>query len=239
MGALSSAGEWLAIVLGGLAVRLAIAVGILAALVAVLLPVLYAFEGGRRLLRHLRGIQDVHGFEWRRQPRYAATHLWLGERAGLVRLGLDSLAARLLSRARQVELPPVGRHVEVGAPIATFRTGGAGIAVPAPIEGVVARVNPKVSDYADLATRHSYSRGWLVEIRPATGDFRRLPRAQEARDWFSGEAVKLTLALEHATGRAAADGGVPVVPDHLLVTDDQLGQLAGEFLHASVTRQDG
>ena len=80
MDALYAAGEWLAIVIGGLLLRFAAAVAILAALVAVLLPVLYAFEGGRRLLRRLRGVEEVHGFEWRRQPRYASTHLWLGER---------------------------------------------------------------------------------------------------------------------------------------------------------------
>ena len=238
MEALYSAGEWLAIVLGGLILRFAAAVAMLAALLVVLLPIVYAIEGGRLLLRHVLGIKTLHGFEWRPRPRYTSTHLWLGERARVVRLGLDSLAARLLERAGRIALPRAGSHVNIGDPIATFTAGGRVIVLPAPIEGTVSGVNSGLRGRADLATRHPYGRGWLLEVRPADDGYRSLPRAESARRWFDAEAMKLTLALEHATGRAAADGGVPTVPDHLLVSQDQLGRLAAEFLHASVAASD-
>jgi len=236
MEALLSAGEWLAIVLGGLIIRFGAAVAVLAAIVMVLLPIVYAFEGGRRLLRRVRGIEDVQGFEWRRGPRYAPSHLWLGERGGLVRLGLDSIAARVLAAARDVVVPPVGTRVVAGAPLARFTAGHASIAVPAPFDGVVADVNVRLGDQPDLASRHPYGGGWLVELEPADRAYRRLPRAAEARRWFDREAGKLTFALEHATGYAAADGGEPIAPHHELLTDDQVVQLAAAFLGASVSK---
>jgi glycine cleavage system H protein len=235
MEALLAAAEWIAIVLGGLIIRAALVILMMAAIVAVLLPVLYAFEGGRRLLLRLRGIEHVHGFEWRRQPRYASTHLWLGERGRTVRIGLDSVAARLLARVEEIDLLPGGSRVSAGDPIATFVTRHGAVAVPAPVDGVVERVNARLGDRPDLPMQHPYGEGWLVDVKPATSDFRALPRANEARRWFSAEAVKLTFALEHASGYAAADGGEPTVPHHALLTGDDFARLATEFLNAKVT----
>ena len=114
MEALLSTGEWLAIVLGGLIVRFAAAIAVLAALVVVLLPIVYAFEGGRRLLRRVRGIEDVHGFEWRRGAAVRAVAPVAGRarrsRAARARRGRGT---RARSRARRV-LPPVGTRIAAG-----------------------------------------------------------------------------------------------------------------------------
>ena len=238
MDALLAAGEWVGLVLGGLIVRFAAAVAFLAVMVAVLMPVILAFEGGRRLVRRARGILDLHGFEWRRGLRYTPAHLWLAERGDAVRVGLDSMAARLLAGAGTVDVVPVGTRVTAGAPIARFRTGAFSIAVPAPVAGVVAAVNPQLGDQPSLAARQPYAAGWLAEIGPSDRQYRALPRATAARRWFEGEAVRFNHSLEHAMGVAAADGGVPIVADHLLLTPEQVGGLAKDFLQATVLPAD-
>lgn len=231
---LYTAVEWVMIALGAMLLRLLFAVSVVVAMAVALLPIVYAFEGGRRFVRRLMGVKDLHGLEWRPEPRYASTHLWLRERGGAVRIGLDSLAARLLARARDVALPPVGARVRKGEPIATF-LGRATISLPAPVDGTIVSVNARLSDGVRPAIEHPYGGGWLVEIEPADEAFEALPRAEQACAWFAEEAARLTLALEHAAGVAAADGGLPVVPHLQMLTDEQAGCLARDFLHASVT----
>jgi glycine cleavage system H protein len=230
-----SAVEWL--VLGVIAVlaRVGFALAVVLLAIAVLLPVVYAFEGGRRLLARLRGIQELHGLEWRQSPFYSTAHLWLRERGSVVRLGLDALGARLLSRVDQVALPAVGAKVARGEPIATFTAGGHLVSVPAPVDGVVTTVNSRLRSEPAAATARPYGVGWLVELVPVDAAFRQLPRAGAARAWFDGEAARLALALDRAHGVAAADGGVPVVPHRTLLSDEQFERLAAEFLQATVS----
>jgi glycine cleavage system H protein len=230
-----SAVEW--VVLGALAVlgRVGFALAVVLVAIAVLLPVVYAFEGGRRLLARLRGIQELHGLEWRREPFYSAAHLWLRDRGSVVRLGIDALAARVLSRVDQVALPAVGTAVAKGAPVATFTAGRHVVSVPAPVEGIVTMVNDRLATRPETATEHPYGGGWLVEVRPVDAGFRTLPRAAVARQWFDEEAKRLAFRLDHAQELAAADGGVPIVRHRALLTDEQFERVAAEFLQATVS----
>jgi glycine cleavage system H lipoate-binding protein len=228
--------EWVAIVVGGLLLRAGVAILVLAAVVAVVTPVMFAFEGGRRVLLRLRGLEQVHGFEWRRALHYAPRHVWLAARGPAMRLGLDSMAARVLHRAERVELPEVGTRLAAGAPLARVTAGGRRVTVPAPIEGVVTSTNAGLSDSPDLVVRQPYGGGWLVELKPVAQACEAFPRAARARAWFKDEANRLTFALEHAHGYAAADGGVPIHADHQRLDDEDLERIAGEFLGATVER---
>lgn len=230
-----SAVEWLVLAVIAVLARVGFALAVVLAAIAVLLPVVYAFEGGRRLLARARGIQDLHGLEWRRSPFYSAAHLWLRERGSVVRVGVDALAARLLARVQQVALPAVGTQVAKGAPLATFTAGGHLVSVPAPIDGIVTTVNGRLAEQPEAATDHPYSSGWLVEMRPADSVYRMFPHASVARQWFDEDAARLTFALDHARELAAADGGVPVVPHRMLLTDEQFERLAADFLKATVS----
>ncbi len=233
MDAIMNTIEWFGILVGGVALRFLVFVLIIAALSAVIVPILYGIEGARLALVRAGG-EKVHGLEWRRRPRYTPAHLWLRERAGVLRLGIDDLAARLLRRADQVVLPTPGSHVAKGEPVVTFRAGARSIALAAPVDGVVAEVNGRVAERPAEAVEHPYSRGWLLDLDPDERSVEMLPRPA-VRRWFDAEAVRFTLALEHAAGMAAADGGEPVVPDHVLLTDEQFAELAQDFLQAKVT----
>ena len=230
-----SAVEWFVLAVIAVLARVGFALAVVLAAIAVLLPVVYAFEGGRRLLARLRGIRELHGLEWRRSPFYSGAHLWLRERGTVVRLGIDALAARLLARVDQVALPVVGTQLAKGAPLATFTAGGHLVSVPAPIDGVVTTVNRRLAAQPEAATEHPYSGGWLVEMRPADNVYRMLPRAGVARQWFEEDAARLTFALDHARELVAADGGVPVVPHRMLLADQQFERLAADFLKATVS----
>jgi glycine cleavage system H protein len=236
-----------AILMAGLAVRFAVALALLAVLVAVLLPFLYAGEGVQRLWRRLEGYASVAGLTWRRRTYYSPLHTWLHARGSRVRVGLDDLAGRLLRRIDDVTLPiegtylkegdalftmSSGTYLKEGDALLTMTSGLRGVVVPAPVEGIVTRVNSDLLDRPQAVIADPYRRGWLIEMQPATADYRRLRHDDEARAWMAAEAHRLSIALERATGIVAADGGELAIPSHLLLGEKQFGELAREFLGA-------
>src|SRR5512144_432333 len=65
------------ILMAGLAVRFAIALALFAVLLAILVPIVYASEGVRRLFMRLTGFEPVAGLNWRRHTYYSPAHAWL------------------------------------------------------------------------------------------------------------------------------------------------------------------
>lgn len=221
-----------AILVGGLAVRFAVAAVLLGVLVALLLPFLYAGEGVRRLLMRLAGFASIGGLAWRSDTYYSPAHAWLRARAGQLRIGLDDLAGRLLRRIDRVQLPAVGAYLKEGDALLTMETGERGVVIPSPIEGTVVRVNPRLAEQPDAIVQDPYRRGWIVEMQPAGDRYRALRHDEEARAWMAREAARLSLALEHATGIVAADGGDLTVPTHLLINEEKRAELERQFLQA-------
>lgn len=221
------------ILVAGLAVRFAIAIALLAILVALLLPFVYAGEGIRRMWRHAAGYASVGGLTWRSGTYYSPAHSWLRVRAGQLRMGLDDLAGRLLRSVETIRFPSVGADLNVGDALLTLAVGNRGVVIPSPVQGTVTRVNRSLLERPQAIIDDPYGRGWLVEIYPANQQFREMKRDNEARQWMSGEAARLSHALEHATGILAADGGELVVPSHLLIGEEQRLALERQFLGAS------
>jgi glycine cleavage system H lipoate-binding protein len=216
----------------GLLLRFLVAALIVATLIVLLVPVVYGIEGVRRLLRVARGSEEVHGLDWRSYAFYSPAHLWIQQRWGTtVRLGIDALAARVLRGVSEIRVPSVGEGLFEGQPIASFGAGGHVVSLPAPVTGVVTRVNHGARHPSRVLDR-PYDSGWLVEMQTER-DLPRLAHASAAKNWFAGDAERLTLVLEQATGIAAADGGVPLT-GHLTLTDEQRAEMAIEFLHATL-----
>src|SRR5574338_570212 len=222
MDALWNVVENAAILVAGLAVRFTIAIALLAVLVALLLPFVYAGEGVRRLWRRATGFDSVGGVTWRKKTYYSPAHAWLRARAGQLRMGLDDFAGRLLHSIDAVTLPALGAELKVGDALVTVASGRRGVVIPSPLNGRVTRINRDLMENPRSLVGDPYDRG--------------LKRDEEARTWMNGEAIRLSHALEHATGILAADGGELVVPTHLLISEEQRVALEREFLGAMPVR---
>lgn len=215
----------------GLLIRLALVVLVVAVIAA---PVLLALEAGRRFAlvrRRLMGLGEVAGLQWRSGVHYAAGHTWLKrEGPGSVRIGVDGLVQRLLHGVRQVALPAVGETVRRGQKLAEIVTDGRSLAIQAPVDGRVTRVNESVARRPLLVEQDPYVRGWLVALEPAGGGVDELPRNQPARDWMRGEGLRLARFFEQDLGVAAADGGEFVVPPVTALSDERFAALHQAFL---------
>jgi glycine cleavage system H lipoate-binding protein len=151
---------------------------------------------------------------------------------GLVRVGLDELAQRLLGRVESVRFPAQGMRVEVGQPLFTVQVGPAAVPIPAPVTGIV---EASQIPQSGPGTRPE---AWMVAIRPERlgEEIRPLRVAEEAGRWLATEFGRLSEVLHglrlSPVAATMPDGGEPV--DGLLGVLDDGGRevLVHEFFGA-------
>jgi len=215
---------------GGLISRLGI---VLAVMVALLLPVL-VFVGAARGLRAVRlwsrGYRSAGVLRFRSGLSYATGNTWVRPEGNRLRVGIDDLAQRLFPWAVAVELPPPGRRVKEGEPVAVISAGGREARVAAPVSGTVVAVNAVVAREPTLLKSDSYGRGWLFSVEPDDRTWRTLPSGEAARGWLRSEGQRLTRFYEEQLGIAATDGGELLGPPPSLLAETQWKALTRAFL---------
>ena len=100
--------------------------------------------------------------------RYTAEHEWARLDEGLVTVGITSYATEQLGDVVFVELPDVGRKVELGKTFGVVEAVKTVSDLYAPVTGEVAAVNPALADNPALVNQSPYGEGWLVKIRPSS-----------------------------------------------------------------------
>ncbi len=223
--------------LAGLLLRFALLILVVAAFAVPILLALKAWGGAGVLWQRAHGVQKVSGLPWRSAIRYARSHAWLAGRGGAVRVGLDSLAQRLIGPAGQLGLPAVGREVREGEVVGTIGSQGRRVNLVAPIGGRVTAVNHRLGSDPSRVSRDPYLSGWLYALTPSDRRWETLPSGEPARRWFQAEADRLQRAVEQKLGLAAADGGELLLPPAWSLPEAEWQSLAETFL--SVGGRDG
>jgi Glycine cleavage H-protein len=162
---------------------------------------------------------SVGGFELPSDRWYHRGHTWVRPADdGVVDVGLDDLARRLLGVPDAVELPAEGCRLRVGGPAWRMFKRGVTARVLSPVDGTVVGQGGADS-------------GFYLKVRldGAAPDTRHLLRGAEAGAWLLREAERLQLALvPEGIGAALADGGAPVADLSAVVTPEQLDTLCGD-----------
>lgn len=223
--------ETAAIAVGGILLRLLVAVVLLAAIAVPLAAFFKTFEWGRRVLERAQGLMRDGTVLWRQGLFYAPGHTWLAALAdGSVRIGLDDIAQKVLPGARVLQLAPVGGEVKKGDALAMLEVGTHRFPVASPTDGRIVAVNDRVAREPELLHRDPYRRGWLAAVAPLSRSFERLPTGEHARGWMRAEDRRLNTFLETELGIAAADGGEWIVAPATMLSDEQFEALRREFL---------
>jgi glycine cleavage system H lipoate-binding protein len=156
-------------------------------------------------------LKKVAGFQMADSYYYHRGHSWARvEHGGLVRIGIDDFALKLLGPPNDVLLPKLGSHVEQTEIGWTIRREEKTADVLAPMSGVVVATNHKIRKMPHLAKEDPYGRGWLVVLEPRglKQNLRNLLFEQESAAWFSSEAEKLEAMITDTYGiQLAATGG--------------------------------
>ena len=98
--------------------------------------------------------------------RFTATHEWLNTEEDTMSVGITKHAQSLLGDMVYVELPAVGTDVKAGDEIGVLESVKAASEFYAPISGVIASVNQRVTSEPELLNKDPYGEGWLVKIQP-------------------------------------------------------------------------
>ncbi len=161
-------------------------------------------------------------------------HAWARvEPDGLVAVGLDDFAHKLIGPLTGVTLPALGARLGQGRQALRVATDGGAVAVLAPVSGVVAEVNPAASTAPDRLHVDPYGAGWLVKLRPRQDlktNLKQLLSGDLARLAMERAAESLRARLTPELGALAADGGTPVHGFARELSPEGWESLAREFL---------
>ena len=134
-------------------------------------------------------------------------HAWISlELSGVVRVGLDDFAQRLLGPIDGLALPVAGQRIEKGAPLFSIIKGSRRLSVPSPVNGVVASVNSALDGHMEYVHMQPYELGWICTVDPANlpGDLQSLVIGANAVAWYRNEIDKYSTTLHQLSGGVTA-----------------------------------
>jgi glycine cleavage system H lipoate-binding protein len=160
-------------------------------------------------------------------------HAWARvEGDGVVTLGIDDFAQKLVGQVSEIAVPPVGARLVQGEPAWTVAADRKAVDMVAPVGGTVLAVNERVLREPATVNQDPYGEGWLVKVRAprAAAHFATLRAGQAARTWMDEVCESLSSSLTPALGAVYQDGGVPVDGLARAVAGEDWDVLARRFL---------
>jgi glycine cleavage system H lipoate-binding protein len=180
-------------------------------------------------------VRKIAGFQAADAYYYHRGHSWARvEHGGLVRIGVDDFALRLIGHATRIKLPRLGSHLEQTEAGWSVMREEKTAQMLSPISGVVLSANHSAMSHPDVAKRDPYSHGWLLVVEPSNlrQDLKNLLFEEEAGAWLKAEAQRLEAMVMSAHGLPLAATGGEIVDDIFGNVSDRIGwdELVHEFL---------
>lgn len=190
------------------------------------------FPGGQRV--------EVFGFQVPTCDYYLHRgHTWaVLEETGQVRVGMDDFSQKVLGPADDLRMPAVGKvYYQDHICMALVRQGQQASFL-APVDGIIAAVNPKVRENPSLIHDDPYGEGWLLMFEPTNlqPNLDNLSSGEANATLIDQESHRLINLLESEVGVTVPDGGTFI--DDIFGHYPQLGwrPLVQEFFLTSLTK---
>jgi glycine cleavage system H protein len=97
--------------------------------------------------------------------KYNSSHEWVRLEGDIATVGITDHAQAELTDVVFVELPPVGKSVDLGDPTAVVESVKAASDIYAPISGEIVEGNPEVEADPALVNTDPYGKGWIFKMR--------------------------------------------------------------------------
>lgn len=121
--------------------------------------------------------------------RYAKTHEWVAVDGKHATIGITEFAQSQLGDVVFLELPKVGRKLDIGETFGVVESVKAASDLYSPVAGRISEVNDKLASQPELINSDPFGEGWILKL-DVTGD---LPS-----DLLDEEAYKkVTEAANH------------------------------------------
>jgi glycine cleavage system H protein len=99
------------------------------------------------------------------ERKYTETHEWVRVEDGVATVGITDFAQAQLGDVVFLELPEVGRNLEVGQAFGVVESVKAASDLYFPVAGTVVAVNDTLKQTPELVNRDPLEGGWLVKIQ--------------------------------------------------------------------------
>lgn len=167
-------------------------------------------------------------------------HVWANVTVpGLVRVGMDDFARKMIGRIHAIELPAKGSAVRRGDRLFSIRQGERTATFKSPVSGTVHSVNAELAHNVDWLEKQPYDRGWICSIKPEqlAAELENLKIGEKAVAWYEQEIERLRKLLTSENGNGQANATVPsigqLVDGQLEEMDDRTWSKFGELFLAS------
>lgn len=97
--------------------------------------------------------------------RYNNSHEWVRLEGDIATVGITDHAQAELTDVVFVELPAIGRQVDLGDPTAVVESVKAASDIYAPVSGEIVEGNPDVEADPSLVNTDPYGKGWIFKLR--------------------------------------------------------------------------
>ncbi|PKN77714.1 MAG: glycine cleavage system protein H [Deltaproteobacteria bacterium HGW-Deltaproteobacteria-1] len=102
---------------------------------------------------------------------YSKDHEWVKDNGdGTAVVGITDYAQEMLTDIVFVELPPIGKKVAQGEPVAVVESVKSVSDVYAPVSGEVINVNGELENAPDLINSDAFGKGWIATLKLADAD---------------------------------------------------------------------
>lgn len=99
---------------------------------------------------------------------YSKDHEWILDRGdGTASVGITDYAQEMLTDIVFVELPPIGKKVAAGEPLAVVESVKSVSDVYSPAGGEVIAVNTALENAPELVNRDAFGEGWIARLKLA------------------------------------------------------------------------
>jgi glycine cleavage system H protein len=174
--------------------------------------------------------------EWFRMARDVAFHpghAWArAEAPGLVTVGMDDFAQKLIGPVAAVSLPSVGTRVAQGDRAWRLQVDGKAVDMLSPVDGIVSAVNHRVLEAPETIGRDPFGAGWLFKVQAPRfeANQKSLLSGTLARRWLEDATDALRLRVSPDLGLAMQDGGMPVDGLAHAIDAEHWDDIARDFL---------
>ena len=144
---------------------------------------------------------------------YHQGHSWaMPEGDGMVKVGIDDFARKLVGRIDAIQLPRVGDHLTQGEKAWSLVVGTNSIDMLSPVDGEVMAINQNLTSSPGTVGQDPYGQSWLMMVQAPkiSANLKNLLTGGLARKWMEGVRENLMARMDYNLGAVSQDGGVPV-----------------------------
>jgi glycine cleavage system H protein len=119
--------------------------------------------------------------------RYTKDHEWVAVSGDTATVGITDYAQNHLGDVVYIELPAVGKHLDVHQTIGSIESVKAVSEVFSPVSGEVVEANTELNNSPEAVNQDPHGKGWIIRLKMKNkGDLQSLMSAADYEKYLEG-----------------------------------------------------